>query len=50
MRMRVVGAFLDGNSDLILVCERLRHVAGTRWGGKKYMSMKHREMLENVAG
>ena len=27
---RVVGAFPDGNSALMLVCARLRHVAGTR--------------------
>ena len=24
-----------------LVCARLRHVAGTQWGNKKYMNMKH---------
>ena len=26
-----------------LVCARLRHVAGTQWGNKKYMNMKHLE-------
>ena len=40
-RTRVVGAFPDGNSALMLVCARLRHVAGTQWGNKKYMNMKH---------
>ena len=40
---RVVGTFLDGNSALVLVCARLRHVAGTQWGNKKYMNMKHLE-------
>ena len=40
-RTRVVGTFPDGNSALMLVCARLRHVAGTQWGGKKYMNMKH---------
>ena len=44
-RTRVVGAFPDGNSALMLVCARLRHVAGTQWGNKKYMNMKH---LENT--
>ena len=39
-RTRVVGAFPDGNSALMLVCARLRHVAGTQWGSKKYMNMK----------
>jgi transposase-like protein len=44
-RTRVVGTFPDGNSALMLVCARLRHVAGTQWGCKKYMNMKH---LENT--
>ena len=42
-RTRVVGTFPDGNSALMLVCARLRHDAGTQWGSKKYMSMKHFE-------
>ena len=28
---------------LMLVCTRLRHVAGTQWGNKKYMNMTHLE-------
>ena len=44
-RTRVVGTFPDGNSALMLVCARLRHVAGTQWGNKKYMCMKHLETL-----
>ena len=35
--------FPDGNSALMLVCARLRYVAGTQWGCKKYMNMKHLE-------
>ena len=27
----------------MLVCARLRHVAGTQWGNKKYMNLKHLE-------
>ena len=42
-RTRVVGSFPDGNSALMLVCARLRHVASTQWGNKKYMNMKHLE-------
>ena len=42
-RTRVVGAFPDSNSALMLVCARLRHVASTQWGSKKYMNMKHLE-------
>jgi len=42
-RTRVVGTFPDGNSALMLVCARLRHVAGTQWGNKIYINMKHLE-------
>lgn len=51
-RTRAVGAFPNGNSALMLVCARLRHVAGTQWGGKKYMNMKHLETIEQnmIAG
>ena len=42
-RTRVAGSFPDGNSALMLVCARLRHVAGTQWGNKKYMNMEHLE-------
>lgn len=38
-RTRVVGAFPDGNSALMLVAARLRHVAGTKWGSRKYLDM-----------
>jgi len=38
-RTRVVGAFPDGNSALMLVAARLRHIAGTKWGSKRYLSM-----------
>ncbi len=39
-RTRVVGAFPDGNSALMLVAARLRHVAGTKWGARKYLDME----------
>lgn len=38
-RTRVVGAFPDGHSALMLSAARLRHVAGTKWGLKRYMDM-----------
>jgi transposase-like protein len=38
-RSRVVGCFPDGHSALMLAAARLRHIAGTRWGTKKYMDM-----------
>lgn len=45
-RTRVVGTFPDGNSALMLVCARLRHVEGTAWGEKRYMSMKHLKQFD----
>ena len=44
-RTRVVGAFPDGQSALMLVAARLRHVAGTKWGARRYLDMRRlREM------
>ena len=40
-RTRAIGAFPDGNSALMLVCARLRYVAGSSWGEKRYMNMEH---------
>ena len=45
-RTRSIGAFPDGNSALMLVCARLRHVAGTDWGIKRYMNMEHLRSLD----
>ena len=39
-RTRVVGAFPDGNSALMLVAARLRHIASTKWGKRRYLAMK----------
>jgi transposase-like protein len=38
-RTRVVGAFPDGQSALNLAAARLRHVAGTAWSTKRYLSI-----------
>jgi transposase-like protein len=38
-RTRMVGAFPDGQSALMLVAARLRHVAATKWGTKRYLQM-----------
>ena len=45
-RTRAIGAFLDGQSALMLVCARLRHVAGTQCGTKRYMNMEHLKELD----
>lgn len=44
-RTRVVGAFPDGNSALMLVAARLRHIAGTKWGLRQYLKMDRIEEL-----
>ena len=36
---KVVGAFPDGYSALMLCPARLRHVAGTNWGSRRYLNM-----------
>jgi putative transposase len=38
-RTRAVGAFPDGKSALMLAAARLRHVAGTNWGMRRYLDM-----------
>jgi transposase-like protein len=39
-RTRVVGAFPDGHCALMLCAARLRHIAGTQWGSKRYLNME----------
>ncbi len=45
-RTRVVGAFPDGHSALMLAAARLRHIASTKWGKRRYMLM---DLLLNPA-
>jgi transposase-like protein len=45
-RTKVVGAFPDGKSALMLVAARLRHVTSTSWGTRKYMNMKLLEEMD----
>jgi putative transposase len=47
-RTKVVGTFPDRQSALMLVCARLRHVAGTQWGAKLYMNMKHLDQMQSA--
>ena len=44
-RTRAIGIFPDGQSALMLVCARLRHVAATNWGARRYMNMDHQISL-----
>jgi len=39
-RTRVVGAFPDGHSAVMLVAARLRHIASTKWGKRRYMLLE----------
>jgi transposase-like protein len=50
-RTRVVVSFPDGASAVLLVAARLRHVAGTRWGTRRYLDMDRlREEVSAAAG
>ena len=46
-RTRVVGNFPDGNSALMLVAARLRQMAGTKWGTRRYLDMSRLRELRN---
>jgi putative transposase len=48
-RTRVVGNFPDGESAVMLVAARLRHVAGTRWGSRRYLDMDRLREQERAA-
>ena len=37
---QVVGNFPDGQSALMLVAARLRHVSGTTWSSRRYLDME----------
>ncbi len=45
-RTRVVGAFPDGESALMLVAARLRYITTTSWGSKRYLNMDYLKDLE----
>ena len=45
-RTRVVGNFPDGESALMLVAARLRHIASTNWSTKQYLNMKRLEEIK----
>lgn len=47
-RTRVVGAFHDGESALMLVAARLRHIASTTWCSQLYLNMTFID-LDSVA-
>lgn len=49
-RTKAIGAFPDVQSALMLVCARLRHVAGTQWGAKRYMNMDHLHEMDIQKG
>jgi transposase-like protein len=49
-RTRVVGCFPDGESALMLVAARLRYVAGTKWGTRRYLGMDKLRAAEGEEG
>ena len=44
-RTRVIGSFPDGESALMLVSARLRHISGSTWSERKYLNM---ELLNDI--
>jgi transposase-like protein len=47
-RTRVVGAFPDSHSALMLAAARLRYIAGTQWGRKRYLKMESLKGLDAI--
>ena len=45
-RSRVVGCFPDGQSALMLAAARLRYIAGTKWGMRRYLNMDRLKELK----
>jgi serine/threonine protein kinase len=41
--------FPDGESALMLVAARLRHIAGTKWGSRRYLDLELLEQAETAA-
>jgi len=48
-RTRVVEAFPGGQSALMLMAARLRHVARTQWGTRRYLDMNRLKEMAKVA-
>ena len=49
-RTRVVGAFPDGESAVMLAAARLRHMSGTKWGSRRYLDMGRLQELHRERG
>jgi transposase-like protein len=47
-RTRLVGAFPDGQSVLMLVGAPLRHIAGMKWGMRRYLRMERLYEIEQL--
>jgi len=45
-RSRVVGCFPDGRSALMLAAARLRYIAATKWGTRRYLNMDRLKELK----
>ena len=49
-RSRVVGAFPDGQSALMLCAVRLRHISGMKWGSRRYLDMELLREMDRKEG
>lgn len=49
-RTRVVGTFPNGNSALMLVTARLKHIVGHEWGKRRHLDMSKLEEMDELMG
>jgi transposase-like protein len=49
LKTKVVRAFPDGQSALMLVCARLRYMESSIWRKRKYMSMIHLDEMDKIS-
>ena len=49
-RTRAAGTFPDGNSALMPVTARLKHIVEHEWGKRKYLDMSKLEEMEEPKG
>lgn len=48
-RTRVVGCFPDGESALMLVAARLRYIASSKWGERRYLTMPQSQSQRDIS-
>ena len=47
-RTRVAGTFPDGNSALMLMAARLKHIVEHEWGKRRHLDMSNLEEMDKL--